>query len=316
MNAKHRRILVTGGAGFIGSHLSHRLITLGYDVTVIDNLSTGFRENIPPEAEFVKLDLTEPTFIRELPAGRYIAVCHLAGQSSGEQSFENPLYDMDANARSTVSLARWALENDVPTFLHASSMGVYGQVDTHPVPESTVPRPISYYAASKLSAEQILQVAALQGLRTVSFRMFNVYGPGQNLANMNQGMVSIYLAYLLKGEPLIVKGSLDRVRDFVYIDDVIAAWHLALEKPMGGIFNLGTGLGTPVRTLIAELLAACGLDENYPVREIEGTPGDLFALSADITVIREALGWEPKVSLRGGLVRMVDWAREHRGARS
>lgn len=302
-------VLVTGGAGFIGSHLSRRLISEGYQVTVVDNLSTGFWENIPSEAEFVQLDLTKLDSVEELPAGPYGAVCHLAGQSSGEKSFEDPLYDFDANARSTLFLARWAINRGVPVFLHASSMGVYGQVSTHPVPESAVLQPISYYGASKYSAEQVLQVASRQRLRTVSFRMFSVYGPGQDLANMKQGMVSIYLAYLLKREPLIVKGPLNRVRDFVYIDDVVAAWHLALEKPVSGIFNLGTGAGTQVRTLISELLTVCGLDESYSVREVEGTPGDLFALSADITASRKVLGWEPKVSLREGLVKMIDWSR-------
>ena len=119
----------------------------------------------------------------------------------------------------------------------------------------------------------------------------------------------VHLAYLLKQEPLVVKGSLERVRDFVYIDDVVTAWKLALEKPVSGVFNLGSGQATSVRRLIAELLTACGLDDDYPVREVEGTPGDQFALSADITAICEALGWEPEVSLREGLARMVDWAR-------
>jgi len=314
MNAKCGQILVTGGAGFIGSHLCRRLTALGHEITVIDNLSNGFRENVLPEARFLKLDLTRSDFVQELPAGRYTAVCHLAGQSSGEMSFENPLYDLDANARATLLLSRWALENDIPTFLFASSMSVYGQVNSHPVPESTLPRPISYYGASKYSAEHILQVADRNGMRSVSLRLFSVYGPGQNLANMKQGMVSIYLAHLLRGEPLIVKGSLDRMRDFVYVDDVIDAWTLALEKPVRGIFNVGTGLGTSVRTLIVELLAACGLNEDYPVREVEQTPGDVFAVSADITLIRKALSWDPKVSLREGLARMVGWARAQHGA--
>ena len=304
-----KTVLVTGGAGFIGSHLAKALLVDGYEVDIVDNLSTGRRENLPDAASFLELDLRHPDAVNQLPRRDYTAILHLAGQSSGEKSFEDPLYDLDANARSTLLLARWALENGIATFLYASSMGVYGQADTHPVPESAMPRPISYYGASKYSAEQILQVAAQLGLRTVSLRMFSVYGPGQNLANMKQGMVSIYLAYLLRREPLVVKGSLERVRDFVYIDDVVDAWKLALEKPVSGVLNLGSGQATSVRTLIAELLTACGLDNDYPVRVVEGTPGDQFALSADITAIREALGWEPEVSLREGLARMAGWVR-------
>ena len=304
------KVLVTGGAGFIGSHLSRRLITCGYQVTIVDNLSTGLRENVPPEAVFLELDLSQPNSIHKLPAGPYQAVCHLAGQSSGEHSFHDSLCDLDANARSTLLLSRWALEKNVPVFLHASSMGVYGQVDQAPVPETRIPRPISYYGASKYSAEQILHVAACEGLRTVSFRMFSVYGPGQNLVNMKQGMVSIYLAFLLKNEPLIVKGPLSRIRDFVYIDDVVRAWELALNGTTSGVFNVGSGNAMSVGALIDKLLFNCGLDRNYPVREVEGTPGDQNGLYADITQIRNVLGWEPRTPLREGLAKTVAWAGE------
>lgn len=241
---KMKPILLTGGAGFIGSHLAKALLADGYEVDIVDNLSTGRRENLPDTARFLELDLRHSSAVSQLPCRDYMAILHLAGQSSGEKSFEDPLYDLDANARSTLLLAHWALKQGISVFLYASSMGVYGQVNTHPVSESTVPQPISYYGASKYSAEQILQVATRQGLRTCSFRMFNVYGLGQNLANMKQGMVSIYLAFLLRQKPLIVKGSLERVRDFVYIDDVLAAWKLALEKPVSGVFNLGSGQAT------------------------------------------------------------------------
>lgn len=305
------RILVTGGAGFIGSHLSHRLVDKGHQVVVVDNLSTGFRDNVPKKADFHKLDVTQTGFVDRLPPGRYDAVCHLAGQSSGEKSFSDPVYDLDANARSTVLLTRWALANKVPAFLYASSMGVYGQVAKPPVSESLVPQPISYYGASKRSSELILQVAASQGLRTVSFRMFSIYGPGQNLNNMMQGMASIFLTFILKGEPVQVRGSLDRVRDQLHVADVVNAWELALEKPVSGIFNLGSGVGTAVGQLVDGLLAACGLSrETYPVRVAGTTPGDQFALWADISAVRQALGWLPTISLEQGLQEMADWARD------
>jgi len=308
-------ILVTGGAGFIGSHLSRRLIAKGHQVTVVDNLSTGVRENVPAEADFIELDLTKPDSIQELPDQPFQVICHLAGQSSGEKSFDDPLYDFEANARSTLQLATWALKRAIPAFLYASSMGVYGQVSSQPVSESLAPQPISYYGASKRGAELLLEVAAQQGLRVVSFRMFNVYGPGQNLSNMKQGMVSIYLAYLLRGQPLIIKGSLERIRDLVYIDDVTAAWELALEKQVQGVFNLGSGTGTSVRALVAALLSACGLDPNYPIEQMESTLGDQFAMTADIKALHSALDWEPKISLSAGLERMVAWARAlHGGA--
>lgn len=303
------KVLVTGGAGFVGSHLARRLLGLGYTVDVVDNLGSGQRENVGAECTFHELDLAEANCVRQLPPGPYAAVAHLAGQSSGEKSFEDPVVDLDWNGRATVLLARWAIERRVPVFLYASSMGVYGAVGTEPVNEETAPRPVSFYGASKLYSEHALGLFGRMGLRTCCFRMFNVYGPGQNLANMKQGMVSIYLAYLLRGEPILVKGSLDRVRDFVYVDDVVDAWVRALQGNAAGVFNVGTGRGTTVRELIAELLLACDAPSDYPIRIAEGTPGDLFAMTADITAIWNALGWEPRIPLREGLRRMADWAR-------
>ena len=307
-----RKVLITGGAGFIGSHLAGTLLADGYVVDVVDNLSTGRIENVPAGADFLELDLQFEEAVESLPGKDYAAVLHLAGQSSGEKSFYDPLYDLDANARSTLLLARWALEKAVPTFLYASSMGVYGQPDKLPVSEATPARPISYYGTSKLSAERILQVASGQGLRTVSFRMFSVYGPGQNLDDMKQGVVSIYLAQLLREHSLLVKGSLDRQRDFIFIDDVVSAWKLALESSASGIFNLGTGQATTLRELVLMLKDACGSGDDFPAAEGPGTPGDQFALAADIGEITRALGWSPQVSLADGIRRMVAWAKGNR----
>jgi len=307
------QILVTGGAGFIGSHLSRRLISKGHQVTVLDNLSTGVRENVPAEADFIELDLTKPDVLADLPDKPFGAICHLAGQSSGEKSFEDPLYDLQANAQSTLQLATWAISKSIPAFLYASSMGVYGQVERQPVSESTAPQPISYYGVSKRSAELLLEVAAQQNLLVVAFRMFNVYGPGQNLSNMKQGMVSIYLAYLLKRQPLIVKGSLERIRDLIYVDDVVEAWELALDRQVQGIFNLGSGTGTSVRSLISQLLSACGLSHDYPIEQVDNTRGDQFAMTADIDLLSRALDWQPKISLTEGLDKMVAWARAQQG---
>ncbi|MFZ5866699.1 MAG: NAD-dependent epimerase/dehydratase family protein [Thermodesulfobacteriota bacterium] len=306
-----RKVLITGGAGFIGSHLAGSLLADGYEVDVVDNLSTGRIENVPAGADFLQLDLRFEEAVESLPGKDYAAVLHLAGQSSGEKSFYDPLYDLDANARSTLLLARWALAKAVPAFLYASSMGVYGQPEELPVSEATPPRPISYYGTSKLTAERILAVASDQGLRTVSFRMFSVYGPGQNLDDMKQGVVSIYLAQLLRESSLLVKGSLDRQRDFIFIDDVVAAWKLALESSASGVFNLGTGRPTTLRELVRILKSACGAGDEFPVVEGPGTPGDQFALAADIDQITRTLGWSPKVSLADGISRMVAWAKEN-----
>jgi UDP-glucose 4-epimerase len=303
------RYLVTGGAGFIGSKLADALLADDQDVDVVDDLSTGARANVPAGAELTELDLGAPGAVERLPDRDYDAVLHLAGQSSGEKSFDDPIRDLDANARSTLALALWAKRRGVPVFLHASSMGVYGQVADPPVREDREPRPISYYGASKLAAEHALRVLDDDGFRTLSFRMFSVYGPGQDLAELRQGMVSIYLAYMLRGEPVQVRGELDRVRDLVYVDDVVAAWRAALERPARGALNLGAGEPVSVRQLIDELAAAGGLGADYPVDQQPGTPGDQSALWADISRARSALGWEPRTDRQTGLRALLAWAR-------
>jgi UDP-glucose 4-epimerase len=210
-------------------------------------------------------------------------------------------------------LASWAVESGVKTFLHASSMSVYGQPSSLPVREDAPTAPLSYYGASKLAAEEVLAVAGAHGLRTASLRMFSVYGPGQDLSELRQGMASIFLAYLLKGQAVPVTGSLDRVRDLVHVDDVSAAWQLAIERPVSGVLNIGTGIGTSVKELVQRLVGVLGLPSDHPVREQGASPGDQHSVYADITRARHELGWEPRISLDEGLASLADWALE--GAR-
>ena len=303
-----RRALVTGGAGFIGSHLAHAMLDEGWRVDVVDDLSSGNAANVPAAAELIELDLGAPGATVRLPTGGYDAICHLAGQSSGEKSFDDPERDFDANARSSVAIAAWARAQRVPMIVHASSMGVYGDVATHPVDESAALRPVSFYGASKLAAEHALQAAP--DVRAISLRMFSVYGPGQDLSEMRQGMASIFLAMALRGEPIEVRGPLDRVRDFVYVEACVEAWLRAHASPDAtGPFNVGTGVGTSIRALLAEMLELLGATD-HPVKELDvRTPGDQFAVSASTARARDVLGWSARTELREGLGAMVDWAR-------
>jgi UDP-glucose 4-epimerase len=296
---------VTGAAGFIGSRLAYSLIAEGYDVVVADDLSIGKRGNVPADASFVQLDLSREDEVARIPERPYVGVLHLAGQSSGKTSFDDPLRDFDANARATLLLARWSLEHGVPALIHASSMGVYGDCGAQPISEEMPTVPVSYYGASKLAAERVLELAATSGLRSCSLRMFNVYGAGQDLENLDQGMVSIYLAYILRGEPVLVRGPLDRVRDLVHVDDVVEAWKLALTRPVGGAVNVGTGAGTRVDELLQRLFRACGVGDDYPVVEAPGTPGDQRSTIADVSRARRELDWEPRVTLDSGLRELV-----------
>ncbi|MBI4342271.1 MAG: NAD-dependent epimerase/dehydratase family protein [Candidatus Omnitrophica bacterium] len=304
-------VVVTGGAGFVGSHLARQLLEAGHHVTVVDNLATGRRGHVPAGAEFLELDVSRPESLGALPGGSFDAVCHLAAQSSGPASAEMPYHDLQANAASTLLLSRWCLERRVPRFLYASSMAIYGEAAS-PVREDAACAPLSYYGVSKLASEHLLRLAAREGLDVACFRMFSVYGPGQNLGNLTQGMVSIYLAYLLQGIEVPVTGSLQRVRDFLYIDDAVRAWRLALERPLRpgvSTWNLGSGRPVTVRALLDALLAAVQLPASHPIRELPGSAADQFALYADVTTARRDLGWQPSVSLPDGLEAMAAWAK-------
>ena len=171
------RALVTGGAGFIGARLCGALLAEGWTVDVADDLSTGRPENVPSEAELIEVDLGARGATGRLPAHRYDAICHLAGQSSGEKSFDDPVRDFDSNARSSAALAVWARERSMPLVVHASSMSVYGDVASNPVPETAALRPVSFYGASKLAAEHALAVAP--DVRAISLRMFWSMAPAK-----------------------------------------------------------------------------------------------------------------------------------------
>lgn len=304
------RYLVTGGAGFIGAPLARLLRERGDRVWVLDNLSTGKESNIPAGCEFLRLDLAAPGFTDRLPAERFDAVLHLAAQSSGEISHADPVRDFQTNLAGTVALLQWA-STRTPRFLYASSMAAYGQPDVTAVDEETPLRPLSYYGLAKGTAEEYVRRFNRPDFGTTSFRLFSVYGPGQNLDNLKQGMISIYLAYALKGDPIVVKGAGDRFRDFVYIDDVAAAWTAALNAPAshGAVLNIGTGVGTRVKDVLAQLLRALGKPADHPIRWEGPTPNDQFGLTAKIDKARRLLGWSPRVALAEGLERMARWAQ-------
>jgi UDP-glucose 4-epimerase len=195
--------------------------------------------------------------------------------------------------------------------VYASSMAVYGNPLNSPVAEDAAAMPVSYYGVSKLTSEHVLRLAASTGVATTALRMFNVYGPGQNLANLRQGMASIYLAYLLQGTAVPVTGSLERFRDFVYIDDVIEAWMAVLARTAtpSPVYNLGSGVPTTVKTLLALLIKECGLPANHPIQTSAAPAGDQFGLFADSRKAEAELGWRARVPLEEGLREMVQWAR-------
>ena len=310
-----KTIIISGGAGFVGSAVAKKAIADGYEICILDDLSTGFRHNIPPQCAFVEGDIVNFEAFSGLPKKNVLAFFHIAGQSSGEISHENPARDLDVNARGTLNALEWCRRNGVKRFMYASSMSVYGKQPLDlPVREDAPLRPESFYGCSKLASEHLLRIYGDQhGIDWTALRMFNVYGPGQNLHNLKQGMVSIYLAYLVAGKPILVKGSLDRFRDFVFIDDVVNIWMECLENAgtIREIFNLGFGKPVTVRSLLGlmfKIFNGGKVQDN--IQEANGTPGDLFGIYADTTKLNSVFRYRLSADLQAGLSRMIEWARE------
>lgn len=305
-----RNFLVTGGAGFIGSALARELLRRGNDVVVADNLFTGYRENVPEGAVFIEMDISNPVHYDRLADMKFDAVLHLAAQSSGEASFHDPWYDFNSHVTGTFLMLEYCRKKGTPRLLYASSMSVYGTPEYLPVNEDHRPQPMTYYASGKLAAEAYIKLYSSLGVDTTVFRMFSVYGPNQNLANKMQGMVSIYLSFILENQPITVKGSKERFRDLVYIDDIVDAWLTALDSPaaFGKTYNLGTGHKTTVGELLS-LMTKCAGNPDYPVEFTDGTLGDQFGLYADIGSLHRDLGWQPRTDLRTGLCAMLDFYR-------
>jgi len=291
----------------VGSSLSRRLLADGHSVIGIDDLSTGRLENVPEEVDFITGDVADRSVLAQLPP-RVSGLLHLAGQSSGEISFDDPVGDLHRNVVTTLRLIEWAADHSAPKLVLASSMSVYGQQsDPLQVPESSVPRPLSCYGVGKLAAEHYLQVYREQ-VPSVALRMFNTYGPGQDLDNLRQGMVSIFVAQAVRDGRILVKGSLDRFRDLVHIDDMVEVWIRAWrsESAVGETLNVGSGVRTTVGELTALISSAVG---GCPIETSDGTPGDQFGITASTQRLNEVLDFAPSISEEDGVRSFITWAQ-------
>ena len=308
--------LVTGGAGFIGSHIADRLIEEGYRVIIIDNESTGLRENVPPKATYLLGDVTRLDDLDKAFSHGIDVVFHIAGQASTIRSFDDPIDDLTVNVIGTINVLKMCLKYRVPRLMYASSMTVYGHPGDIPTPETEPCKPISYYGITKYAAERYVHATADRvdldfEFRVTSFRMFNVYGERQSLENPYQGVVSIFIANVLNREPITIHSDGEQSRDFVHIQDVVDAWMAALdnEAAYGQVFNLGTGTRRSINELVDVTLAAFDYSRaTYPVRYAPVRPGDQRHMAADITKASRILGWRPKVAFAEGMERTIRWA--------
>jgi UDP-glucose 4-epimerase len=312
-----RRIVVTGGAGFIGSHMTDALVAQGHQVTVIDSLVTGSRTNVAPQASFVEADVRHEADLVPIFENGIDAVFHIAGQASIRKSFMEPVDDLNVNTLGTLNVLKLCVKFSVPRLLYASSMTVYGDPQQVPTPEDHPIDPRSYYGLTKYTAERYVHLTAARRdlaapLHVTSFRMFNVYGVRQSLTNAYQGVAAIFIGNVLRGEPITIHGDGQQTRDFINVADVVQAWLLALDTPgaYGQVFNLGTGVPTTINAVCDAVLAAFGHTRaSYPVRHAPAQEGDVFESAADIGKSRVVLGWTPQLSFAEGAPATITWAK-------
>ena len=305
------RILVTGGAGFIGSNVADRFVALGHDVAVFDDLSSGFREFVPAKAAFFLGDLADAAAIeRAIGEFKPEIVDHHAAQIDVRKSVADPVFDARVNILGSIGMMQACTRHGVRKVVYASTGGaLYGEGRQLPATEDHPVNPEAPYGASKHTVEHYLYLwKLLHGLDYTVLRYPNVYGPRQN-PHGEAGVNAIFIGLMLAGKRPRIFGDGEAVRDYLYVDDVVEGNVLALDKGSGEMVNLGTGVGTSVNDIVRELAAITGFREgaiHEPAR-----PGEVQKIYLDATRAKQVLGWTPKVPFAEGLRRTVEWSRHN-----
>ncbi|MFO7899885.1 MAG: GDP-mannose 4,6-dehydratase [Planctomycetota bacterium] len=303
-----KKAMVTGGAGFIGSHIGDALIERGYEVAVIDNLSTGKEQNLPPDAAFYEIDIRDPSVAAIFEEEQPELLFHLAAQMDVRKSVADPAYDADVNIGGTVNLLQAARAVGLRKTVYAATGGaMYGEPEDLPADEDTPIEPICPYGISKATVELYLELyRKLYGMAYTSLRFPNVYGPRQD-PHGEAGVVAIFSQTMLGGEQPKIFGDGTSTRDYVYVDDIVAANMRAVEAADGRCLNLGWGREVPVQRIFEGVRDAVGCE--VEPRYVDERPGEVHRICLDASRAREALGWEPTVEIDGGLRRSVEFYR-------
>ncbi len=301
------KILITGGAGFIGSHIARAWLERGASVRVLDNFRTGKRENLAGmEVEIIEGSINNRNVV-ECALQDVDIVHHLAALVSVPESVEHPVETEEINTIGTIVLLNAAERAGVKSFVFSSTSAVYGNVDRPEHSERDLPQPFSPYAISKLAAEYYVSLAHRpNGMRTVSLRYFNVFGPRQDPSSPYAAAISIFTAKAIVGEPLVIYGDGEQTRDFIYVDDVVSANLLAAQRGEG-VYNVATGRRITINELALTIREIAG--SKSPVLHATERPGDVRHSRGSIERLT-ALGWKPKVSLRDGLLQTYKWMLE------
>ncbi len=302
--------LVTGGAGFIGSHLVDRLIGDGHHVAIVDDLSTGSRENVNPKAAFYEIDVRsedlDAVFDREKPDH----VNHHAAQMDVRRSVREPMFDADVNVLGSINLIENCLRHDIKKVIYISTGGaVYGEPDYLPVDEGHPIRPLCQYGISKHTVEHYLYFYGhTYGMRYTVLRYPNVYGPRQNPFG-EAGVNAIFIGKMLRGEVPTVFGDGEQLRDYVYVTDIVEANIAALERGDGQVYNIGSGIGTSVNQIYEKLqrIIGCSAPPSYS----EARTGEIQRTYLESSKAQRELGWSARVGFDEGLRRTVEWFKTH-----
>jgi len=307
-----KKILVTGGAGFIGAHLVHKLLKKNFKVMVVDSLKTiGGIPFINPKSYFIKGDILDEKILSKIKKWKPQIIYHLAAQSGGESAYDDPKFDYLTNGYGTFLLCNLAKKIKVKHFIYSSSVAVYGSNNNSKINEKSKIQPDSIYGISKYVGEMFIkQVLYKSKIKSTIFRIFNTYGPGEDLNFLKKGMVSIYSSYVWRNKPVIVKGSLKRFRNYQYIDDVVdilteSLFNKNLKK--NEIFNLTTGKAVTVKKLIKTILKVNNKTNYKVIEKKRGTPGDSFGFDASNNYIKKKFNNFIFTDLNTGLVKYFKW---------
>lgn len=306
------KVLLTGGAGFIGSHIARTYLEAGHEVAVVDDLSHGKKERSPRAARLHVMDVRDKALKHVFEKFRPDVVNHHAAQINVRESVKDPVNDAQINILGSINLLNLCVETGVKKFIFASTGGaIYGEQKAFPANEEHPAFPLSPYGVAKLAVEKYMYVFnKAHGLDCVSLRYSNVYGPGQDPYG-EAGVIAIFCERLIKGKPVVINGSGEQTRDFVFVEDVVTANLLALDKKISGEINIATGIETTINEIFKRLKGFI----SSKVEESHGPAkaGENMRSVLDITRAKEELGWQPGVSLDEGLKRTVDFFLKETG---